>query len=192
MKILEREIGLREETRAAEQAREVLTREDYVAQARPLAETQRQLRQRVGAVTEQIRELPKAEEAFRVELAILSRVQDVMKEATLLLAIPQTGPGTIAAETEAIELLLQTKRINPKGGGGGGGSSPGGGGTGDTQEAALALIGSGSESNAQPGTRDVEMATGNTGRQLPVEFRSGLDAYFSNLETTGSTTPNRE
>ena len=100
MKILEREIGLREETRAAEQARALFDREDYVAQARPLAETQRELKQRVGAVTEEIRELPNAEEAFRVEIAILTRVGEVMTEATLLLAIPQTGPGTIAAETE--------------------------------------------------------------------------------------------
>jgi hypothetical protein len=190
MKILEREIGLREETRAAEQARALLDREDYVAQARPLAETQRELKQRVGAVTENIRELPNAEEAFRVEIAILTRVGEVMTEATLLLAIPQTGPGTIAAETEAIELLLQAKRINPKGGGGGGGSSPGGGGTGDTQEAALALIGSGAEKNAQPRTRDVQMSTGTTGRELPVEFRSGLDAYFSNLEAGGTSLPN--
>ncbi len=190
MKILEREIGLREETRAAEQVRAILEAEDYKAQARPLADTQMELKDRVGTVTEKIRELPNAEEAFRIEIAILTRVEEVMKEAAFLLAIPQTGPGTIAAETEAIELLLQTKRINPKGGGGGGGSSPGGGGSGDTQEAALALIGAGSERNAQPRARDVEMSTGTTGRELPVEFRSGLDAYFSNLEADGPSSPN--
>ena len=50
-----------------------------------------------------------------------------MDEATEILARPETGSPAIAAETEAIELLLQSKRINPKGGGGGG-SNPGGGG----------------------------------------------------------------
>ncbi len=33
---------------------------------------------------------------------------------------PRPAPPAIAAETDAIELLLQSKRINPKGGGGGG------------------------------------------------------------------------
>jgi hypothetical protein len=35
------------------------------------------------------------------------------------------------------------------------------------------------------------MSTGNTGREFPVEFRSGLDAYFSNLEASGSSLPNQ-
>ena len=48
------------------------------------------------------------------------------------------GAPAIAAETEAIELLLQAKRQSPKGGGGGG-SNPGGGGTADSaSQAALA------------------------------------------------------
>ena len=54
-----------------------------------------------------------------------------MSDATEILARPETGGPAIAAETEAIELLLQSQRINPKGGGGGG-STPGGGGTGTT------------------------------------------------------------
>ena len=62
-----------------------------------------------------------------------------MDEATEILADPRPAPA-IAAETEAIELLLQSKRINPTGGGGGG-SSPGGGGQGTTNDSALALVG---------------------------------------------------
>ncbi len=190
MKILEREIGLREETRALEQVRSILQAEDFAEQAQPLADTQLELQERVAVVTRKIRELPDGEAAFGREIALLSRVEQVMQEAAVLLATPETGPETIAAETEAIELLLQAKRINPKGGGGSGGSSPGGGGSGDTDEAALALVGAGSERNARPQTRDVEMSTGTTGRELPVEFRSGLDAYFSNLEAEGKSLPN--
>ena len=37
-----------------------------------------------------------------------------------ILARPETGGPAIAAETEAIELLLKSNRINPNGGGGGG------------------------------------------------------------------------
>ena len=86
-----------------------------------------------------------------------------------------------AAETEAIELLLQCKRINPKRGGGGA-SSPGGGGTGTTQDSALALLGSGLNQNEKREAREVAQATGETGRVLPEEFRAGLDEYFNRLE----------
>src|SRR5262249_37422097 len=105
----------------------------------------------------------------------------VMREAAQILARPDTGPEAIAAETEAIELLLQAKRINPKGGGGGG-MSPGGGSKGDTKEAALALIGDGDEHQAHARTRRLEQATGVAGRQVPAEFSSGLDAFFGGLE----------
>ena len=53
-------------------------------------------------------------------MALLGMVSQVMNEATDILARPETGPPAIAAETEAIELLLRSKRINPKAGGGGG------------------------------------------------------------------------
>lgn len=181
LKILEKEIGLREETRALQQARAALQSEQYEQQAKPLAETQAELARRVGAVTQKIRELPDGEEAFAKEIALLGRVEQVMNEAHALLARPETGPETIAAETEVIELLLQTRRINPKGGGGGG-SSPGGGGGGDTDQAAVALIGAGSARNAQTEERRVEQTTGVSGSELPAEFRAGLDTYFNALE----------
>ena len=115
------------------------------------------------------------------EIALLSRVEVVMREAEQLLSRPDTGPEPIAAETEAIELLLQTKRINPKGGGGGG-ASPGGGGTGTTDESALALLGAGDERNAQANDREVSQSTGVSGSAFPAEFRAGLDTYFGKLE----------
>jgi hypothetical protein len=104
-----------------------------------------------------------------------------MKDAEKLLTAHETGTQAIAAETEAIELLLQCKRINPKGGGGGG-TSPGGGGTGTTQDSALALLGSGLNQKERREARDVMQATGESGRVLPEEFRAGLDAYFERLE----------
>src|SRR4029077_20701383 len=68
-------------------------------------------------------------------LRIFSQVRG---EATRILARPETGSRAIGAETEAIELLLQSKRFNP--GGGGGGANPGGGGGGTTNDSALTLL----------------------------------------------------
>ena len=54
----------------------------------------------------------------------------------------ETGRDTLAAETEAIELLLQSRRAGGSGGGGGKSSaSPGGGNGGTKASAALALSG---------------------------------------------------
>lgn len=181
MKILEKQIALREETRSAEQARPALDQEVYQQRAGALAQRQGILTERVGRVVEKIRGLPDSAEVFGGEIVLLGRVGAVMGEAESLLARPETGPPTIAAETEAIELLLRARRVNPKGGGGSG-SSPGGGGQGDTDQSALALVGSGTEQAARPAPRAPRYATGVTGQALPEEFRRGLDAYFEALE----------
>ena len=95
-----------------------------------------------------------------------------------------SGPETIAAETEVIELLLQAKRCCCKGGGGGAGSSPGGGGGGDTDDSALARLGEGDADNTRAEARFVSQSTGVAGGELPIEFRTGLDAYFATLESS--------
>src|SRR5205807_10121448 len=120
------------------------------------------------------RDLPEGEANFAKETALLGRVSLVMADATAILARPETGRPAIAAETEAIELLLQSRRFNP-GGGGGGGSNPGGGGGGTTTDSALSLIGSGvndKEVRETPGAADT---TGDAGTVLPEEFRLGLE-----------------
>jgi hypothetical protein len=185
MKILEKEIGLREETRAVEQMREAVELDAYQGKTVPLAQLQDSLATRVADVTIKVRELPEGAVKFGKEIALLTLVEEVMHEAYGLLARPHTGPETIAAETEAIELLLQAKRIKP-GGGGGGGASPGGGGTGDTQESALALIGRGDDPDAKIEDRTVSQTTGVTGRQLPSEYRAGLDSYFNAIESSAN------
>jgi hypothetical protein len=108
-----------------------------------------------------------------------------MDDATGILASPETGSPAIGAETEAIELLLVSRRINPRGGGSGG-SSPGGGGGGTTNASALALLGLGVNAKEvrDPGT--ATQAVGTAGRVLPEEFRAGLDQYFSRFENRES------
>ena len=181
LQILEGEVNLRDETRVAEQARPALAADEFGKQAHGLSRTQDSLRDRTIKVTARIRDLPDAEEEFGKELALLEEVAQVMDDATGILARPDTGTEAIAAETDAIELLLQTKRIDPKGGGGGG-SSPGGGGRGTTDTPAIALIGNGLNKEEVRQDRGVSQATGDTGPALPEEYRSGLDQYFNKLD----------
>lgn len=182
MRILEAEMDLREETRATEQAHEALPTDEYLERANVLSVTQDGLHKRLQSVVVDIKALPDAETNFGKELKLIGQAVQVMAEATEILAEPDTGPQAIAAETEVIELLLQSKRANPKGGGGGG-SSPGGGGSGDTDRPALALYGAGADLKAQIEDRDVQQTTGTAGTSLPAEFRDGLDAFFNAVET---------
>jgi hypothetical protein len=181
LQILEGEVNLREETRVTEQARPALASDEYDRQAQKLSRNQDRLRDRIDKVVERIRQLPDAENEFAYEIALLGMVSGVMREATDILARPETGSPAIAAETEAIELLLRSKRINP-GGGGGGGANPGGGGGGKTIDSAMALLGSGTNQKEVREDRGVAQATGESGPVLPEEFRAGLDEYFNRLE----------
>ncbi|MBL8818116.1 MAG: hypothetical protein JNL58_18965 [Planctomyces sp.] len=187
MRILEGEIGLREETRSLEQARSVLEEKDVLDKASVQSATQVALRIRTQQVIMDVEALPESEEKFARELLLLGQASYVMQEAERLLLIGLTGPQTIGAETEVIELLLQSKRSNPKGGGGQGGTAPGKGGEGSTEEAALALLGPGSDPNAHIDHRGVQQSTGETGEALPEEFRDGLDAFFDAVESSGRT-----
>ncbi len=186
MRILDSEIDLREETRTTEKARLAIRGEEYAQRAELLSGKQRTLRDRTLDVVDTIIELPEGSQNFGKEIGLLTRVAEVMDEATGILAEPETGPTAIACETEAIELLLQTRRINPNGGGGGGGSSPGGGGGGTTDRPALALIGPGIDADAEIDERDVGQAVGTEGKQLPAEYREGLDKFLNALENGGT------
>jgi hypothetical protein len=181
LQILEGEINLREETRVAEQAKPALLADQHKLQGLRLSSTQKGLGTRTDKLIEKILELPDAESEFGYEIALLGKVSEVMAEATEILGRPETGNPAIAAETEAIELLLQSKRINPKGGGGGG-STPGGGGNGKTLDSALALFGGGVNDKEVREDRGISQVTGDAGPSLPEEFRAGLDEYFNRLE----------
>lgn len=187
MKVLEDEMALRDETRLTEKARAALTKEKYGDKAQGLAKTQGEIGEHVEDIIKQIKELEDGAAKFGKEIGLLSAVRDVMLvdggkiSAKTLLSQLNTGPEAIAAETEAIELLLKAKRIKP-GGGGGGGSSPGGGGGGTTQTSALAQLGNSDAKQAKPAKRTVGQSTGKAGKNYPEEFRNGLDEYFKTLE----------
>lgn len=185
LRILEGEVNLREETRVAEQACKVVSEQQHQEEATRLAKVQSGLRDRTNTLADQISMLPGAEQNFAQEMLLFSTASQVMEEVRTLLSLGNTGNQTMAGQTEVIELLLQSQRINPQGGGGGGGTSPGGGGTGTTQDSALALLGTGLNPNERLEARDVGQGVGKASdRVFPEEFRGGLDAYFQKLEST--------
>ncbi|MCB1225316.1 MAG: hypothetical protein KDK99_05855 [Verrucomicrobiales bacterium] len=180
MKALRDEMKLRDETRELENAKAALAPTEHQHRALKLSGEQSRIGITVQSAMEEIYRLPNAEK-FGKEVKLLTAVRHVMDEVVGLLDQPETGDPTVAAETEAIELLLQTKRQNPNGGGGGGGGPGGGGGAASTQ-VALSEIGPGGEANAVQEKRQVGQSTGRAGKEFPAEFQKGLDAYFNNLE----------
>lgn len=182
MQVLFDEMKLRDETREAENAKPAMDRATYFKRAMGLALKQDDIGRRTFEAGAAIAKLPKAE-SFSKELKLLNKVTNVMKDAYDLLNKPDTSAPAVAAETEAIELLLETRRQPPGGGGGGGGNNPGGGGGAQSaSQAALAEIGPGADAAAQVGERETGQATGKAGREFPEEFKSGIDAYFNALE----------
>lgn len=186
LRLINREIQLREETRELEQAKDALNTDKYFEKSSTLSDTQYEIAEDTREVARQINLLPTAAEPFiQQQHAKVSRAAEVMEEAESILATPDTGPKAIAAISEVIEILLETKRAPNTPGGGGGGDSPGGGGGGALASlvSALRLAGGGDDSGtAFIEKRSPKQAVGKTGRVLPEEFRQGLDAYFNTLE----------
>ncbi|RFC47973.1 MAG: hypothetical protein DVB23_000816 [Verrucomicrobia bacterium] len=178
MKILRDEIDLRDETREAEKAKPALTGEDFADRAKGLEEKQKGLRDRAYSVVKTIEDMPGGAETYQREVELLSAVSKILGEARNILGRPDTGPEAIAAETEAIELLLQARRSPPQGGGGSQNSSQSAG----AAQQGINGLGPGADEPSAPRGRSVDQSTGKGGRELPEEFRRGLDQYFNTLE----------
>lgn len=189
MQALYDEMKLRDQTREMENARAALPILEYREKTEPLARKQEKIAIHTQSAFDAILMLPDGSKRFGDELKLLQAVKHVMDEAGGILDTPETGPTAIAAETEAIELLLQAKRQSSKGGGGGGGSPGSGGGSGTSSISALSELGDGANSDAEPVNRNVGQSTGRAGREFPEEFKNGLDAYFNKLEAPGGAQP---
>ena len=175
LRIIDRQILLREETRELEQAQQAIEAEDYQAQADELKATQQHLHQQTKILVKQIDELPNAQEQLiQRQLNKLINASEVMVEVEEILAQPDTGVKAIAAESEVIEILLETARIP---------NAPMVIKVPPTSTSALLLMGMGDDSSqAFIQNRAPKQASGKSGRVLPEEFRPGLDAYFDALE----------
>ena len=187
MQALRDEMQLRDETRELENVRRALAREKFARDARGLGDRQGEIETHVRDAGDDILALSEGGGKFGKELKLLDAVTAVMGDGHGILDTPETGPRAVAAETEAIELLLQAKRNSPRGGGGAGGGDPGHGGTADAVSmGALAELGPGSDAGSTATARPVAQATGRAGKEFPDEFKSGLDAYFNLLEGKGA------
>ena len=175
MRIINREIQLREETRELEQAKGALTADEYRERSIALYDTQITLTEDTREVEAQISLLPDAHERFiQNQLAKVANAAEAMEEVEDILAEPDTGPRAIAAITEVIEILLQTGRVP---------NAPMITTAPPATASALMLLGVGDDTGrASIENRSPRQATGKTGRVLPEEFRQGLDAYFNALE----------
>ena len=181
LRILEAEVNLREATRVAQQSKPAVDPEQYSKDLQTLESTQSEIVDRTEQLLDAIKQLTDGEQRFAKEIQLISSSLQAMMDAQALLASGSSGADTIAAETEAIEWLLRSKKINPRGGGGGG-TDPGGGGTGTTQDSALALMGTGVNAKERRESREISQVTGEKSRLLPEEYRHGLDQYFNQLE----------
>ena len=190
MKILANEISLRDETRSLEQAKPQMEPKKFTDEGFDLSDTQQEIYDRTLAVIEEIKAIEGGEQAFSNELQNLTGASEAMNDALDELALPNTGPATIAAETEAIELLLQANRTPPPPPNAPP-SPPSSGGTNpmDGQRNGVAqslsllrLFGEAEEEDTVVVERAVEQATGKTSEEVSEEFRYGMEKYFEALE----------
>ena len=185
MQALRDEMKLRDETRELDKSQPAIEKEEFATRARKLGTEQDRIKEHTDTAIGDIEALPGGRQKFGKEIQMLGQVVVVMDEAAGILRTPDASGPAVAAETEAIELLLATKRQKPGGGGGGGSDPGGGGGAARASSAALADLGPGGDANSNVRARPVGQATGRAGKEFPEEFRAGLDSYFSNLEGTG-------
>ncbi len=185
MQALHDEMALRDETRELEKGRPALESKAFAQKATALSDTQYEIADHVRSAVDDIINMPGGPQKFGKEVQLLSAVITAMLEAREILQAPDTGPPAIAAETEAIELLLQARRQPPNGGGGGGSNPGSGSGSAVARGAALSELGPGADTEAEVTERSVGQSTGRAGQEFPEEFRAGLDAYFNALEKEG-------
>ena len=111
MQALRDEMSLRDQTREVENAKPAVPLEKFTTDAHNLGESQGTISTHTASAITDILALPDGESKFSKELGLLKKVTEVMDETHGILNTPETGPTAIAAETEAIELLLQAKRF---------------------------------------------------------------------------------
>lgn len=180
LRILESEVDLRKQTRVAEQGRAVTRTDDYMGEAVRLSQSQDLLRDRLDVVVQGLEAAPDGALNYSAEIEVLSAASAAMVDATKTLVQPETGPPAIAAQTEAIELLLQSNKVMPSDSAGGGGAGAGAGGEAD--QAAVAMLGEAINGLANPRQSDPGVATSNGRERVPERFREGVTEYFDRLE----------
>lgn len=182
LRITEAEMILRDLTREAEQARSALGPDAHRERSLELYDQQDGLADRLDNLMNQMRKLPDGSRTFGTEIRMMASSRRAMVDAAEWMLEGETGRDTLAAETEAIELLLQSRRAGGSGGGGKSSASPGGGNGGTEATDALALSGRAAGSNERGEARGMKRAARGEPSKIPVEFQESLERYFEGLE----------
>ncbi len=179
--LITQEVALRTETREAEAAKPALAPDVYESRAAELETFQERLRADLDDVISKVENLPNAESSFANQLKLFRFSSDVMREARAELSRPNTGDEAVAAQTEVIELLLQSQRNSDNQSSSSNSSASG---QSDERNEEDAGSNSAEKEESEVGadrSRDINTTTGREGRELPDEFRFGLDQYFNQL-----------
>ncbi len=182
MRILKRETDLREETRALEQSRAELAATNIIKQAEELAKVQLDLARRTAKVVDRIIAIPNGEQDYGNDIKRLTAAVEAMRDAQVLLEKGETAVPTIAAETEAIELLKNSKKGGKQKGSGNGGNPSAGSRTGADLESFVELLDSKPTDGLARPDRNTDLSSGNETDSVPSEFRSGLDRLYEAME----------
>ncbi len=181
MRLVQREMTLRDETRTLHAMRE--THADYAGAAAKLAFSQWDIGKDVANLLAQ---------AFNP--GIQKRLRNAVKgisDAGQLLEKKETGPETIAAETEVIEVLAEAAKNSGEAGGNASsmealeemlaemqiGNRPGG----NAMGGASSLVGAAFDGESVTDGREertVDKTTGNVEGKIPEEFREVLTSFF--------------
>ncbi|MEM6473170.1 MAG: hypothetical protein AAF802_26650, partial [Planctomycetota bacterium] len=179
LRLLEAEVELREQTREAERRRRAVTYQEHMTTSISLSETQDLLRDRLDSVIDDLESKPQGSFHFANEIEVLSAASRAMVDATKTLVARETGKATIAAETEAIELLLQSRKIKPEPSANGASMTAQ---TEGTSEAAMRLI----EDSLNPLARQRLIESQTTyqrnAEDVPKRYREPVREFFDRLE----------
>jgi hypothetical protein len=186
MRLRQQQAQLREQTSVIEERKD--TSDDYAGQAQAAAQVQSGLRDQVRSLGQ--------DPAFPVPAAQLAPIGNSMDDAAVLLARPETGKPTYAAQTDAINLLdaaiaQQAQQAGQSAsalaammgmgmGGSGSGSTSGG----STNQPPVPVPGS--REGEAPDQRSVIQAGGVDNSQLPGEFRDAIESYHRAIERSQS------
>lgn len=196
LRILAGEQNLRDRTRGLHKRKD--SDPDYVAKSAKLAVQQEDIRVYLNEASDILAEHPEIAGPHELRVhGFLDRIQLCMTEVALRLDGGDTGPKTVAAETEIIELIASTGRscsgggqcaatalagLFPSMGMGAGGGAMGGGSSagGDTRAANDEAAGAdeGFETDSRSGKKTLERSLSD----VPPEYRDLLESYFERLE----------
>ncbi len=183
LRIIYDQIDVRDETRTLAQVQPVddAARQDVEERAAAQAVQQMSIQQRTLNTISDIRAIPGGIEKFKDELQKLNKAVQHMDDASAMLVDGQVTDAILAAQTAAIEALIESRRGGGGSGSGGGDSGSGSLAGGSTDRVPLDLVGPASDQGAKIQPRQAGEGTGKTGRVLPDEYREGLDAFLNKL-----------